>query len=582
MLPEYNQFDLFDFLAQIGQQTRQRGKELYLNNCPFCETNRRDKSDHFSFRIDTGQYNCVKCNSKGNLITFKREMGYEPFEYRVYHKPDQEKAKTLTQQPETYYQAYQRARGIPGKILKKYGVGKINDPKLGCCRTYQYVDISTGEIANIKYINAKKQMKTESNAKKIYYGLQFVNFECDTLHITEGEDDCHALVACGIDNVVSVPYGASNYSPEMGEINKKFKTLILFFDNDKAGQEGAKKFAEKAGVWKCKNVLLPFKDARDCLLNGFDGQAFFQLVQKATQFEYSPDIKERPALSLRERLKRFEIDADKNEAGIKFGYDLIDNITGGLRGGDVFTIIANPGCYKTTMLMNLIKRAIDKQENGIAIFFSLEMQIEAEFERELQINIGYKAVWELRKRIRENKAEWEETKKSLLETRYSRLWVSEENGLSVDGIVKVIKTTEEVAGEPAIIIGIDYLDFIDSKQQKEYDAVKSVMIGIKKSIAKALNIPVILLCQTNRENKQADEEVGARSGKGGSAIEATSDFSLGLWRHEDRVIGRLTKHRRIFNWAKEFPYFDLQFNQTLGIDDLVPCEKPRKKADFEV
>lgn len=579
---EYNQFDLFDFLNQIGKRYRQRGKETYLECCPFCEQGRKGISDHFSFRTDTGQFNCVKCNTKGNLITFKRDLGYEPFEYKVYHKPDQEKAKAITKQPETYFEAYKKARGIPEEILKKYCVGKYDDPKLGCCRTYQYVDIETGEIGNIKYINANKQMRTESNAKKIYYGLQFIDFTMDTLCVTEGEDDCHALVALGMDNVVSVPYGAGNYSEEMGKINKKFKTIYLFFDNDKAGQEGARKFAEKAGVWKCKNVLMPFKDARDCYINGLDGNSFLKMIEKATEFEYSPNIKERPALTLRERLKRFEIDANKNEAGIKFGYDLIDNITGGLRGGDVFTIIANPGCYKTTMLMNMIKRAIDKQENGIAIFFSLEMQIEAEIEREIQINLCYKNIWDLRKTIRNNKEEWEETKKAILESQYNRILVSEENGLSVDGMAKVIKTTEEAIGDNCIIVGIDYLDFVSCEHTKEYDAVKKNMIDIKQKIAKAMNIPVILLCQTNRENKDADEEVGARSGKGGSSIEATSDFSVGLWRNEDRVIGRVTKHRRVYNYVKEFPYFNLHFNNTLGIEDICPCEKPIKKKGYDL
>jgi 5S rRNA maturation endonuclease (ribonuclease M5) len=524
----------------------------------------------------------VKCNSKGNLITFKRELGYEPFEYKVYHKPNQEKAKNISSQPDQYYAAYKNARGIPEEILKKYGVGKFEDEKLGSCRTYQYVDIETGEISNIKYINKNKQMKTESNAKKIYYGLQFVDFTKSFLHITEGEDDCHALVACGFENVVSVPYGANNYSEEMGQINKRFRELYLFFDNDKAGQEGAKKYAERAGVWKCRNIILPFKDCRDCYLNGFDKIAFENVKSMAKEFEYSPDIKWRPALSLAERIKRFESDAVKNHDGIVFGYDIIDKITGGMRGGDVMTVVANPGCYKTTFLMNFLKRAIDKQNDGIAIFFSLEMQIEAEFERELQINLKYYSIWDLRRKIKNNPDDWQSTKEALHETDYNRLWVSEENGLTIDGIEKVINVTEEVSGKKCMIVGIDYIDFIDTKENKEYDSVKKIMLGVKKQIAKKLNVPVIILCQTNRENKQADDEVGARSGKGGSAIEATSDFSIGLWLNDGRVIGRVTKHRRIVSFDRQFPYFDLKFNKTLCIDDIVECEKPRKKKDDDI
>jgi 5S rRNA maturation endonuclease (ribonuclease M5) len=581
-MDNYNKFDLLDFLAQVAYGYKRRGNELYLDKCPYCETDRKDKSEHFSFNEDTGVFFCVKCQTKGNLITFKRDQGFEPFEFKVYHKPDQVKVSKYKEQPDQYFSLYKEHRGIPEDVLKKYGVGQFKDERLGPCRTYAYVDVETGDIVNVKYVNANKQMRTESNAKKIYYGLQHVDFKKEYLHVVEGEDDCHALVAMGIDNVVSVPFGASNYSEEMGKINKNFKIIWLLFDNDKAGQEGAQKFAQKAGVWKCKNVLLPFKDSRDCLLNGLDIFDIEKLKILAKPFDYAPEIKVRPGLSIGERLQRFETDSKKNPFGLKFGFDLIDEITGGLRGGDLFSIIANPGCFKTTSLMNLTKRAIDTTESGIAIFFSLEMQAEAEFERELQIMFNCYRPNDLRQAANVNNQQWQELKTNISQSPYHRIYVVDETWLTIDDIKKTIELTEEMSDQKCILAGIDYLDFVSTEAKTKYDAVEMIMTGLKKKIAKSLNIPVIALCQTNRDTREMDSEVGTRSGKGGTAIEATSDFSIGLWRKDDKIIGRFLKHRR-FNAVSfgENPYFEMDIEKKfLLINDMRFCKKPEKEREW--
>jgi 5S rRNA maturation endonuclease (ribonuclease M5) len=579
---EYNKFDLLDFLVQANYAYKKRGDELIFNRCPYCEQDRPTNSEHFSFNEDTGQFFCVKCNAKGNLITFKRDQGFEPFTYKVYHKPDQAKVSAYAKQPETYLQAYEKRRGVPVAILQRYGVGLYQDERLGPCRTYVYVEPDTGEIVNVKYVNQNKQMRTESNAKKIYYGLQHVDFKKDFLHVVEGEDDCHALASMGIDNVVSVPFGAGNYSEEMGNVNKRFKTIWILFDNDKAGQEGACKFAHKAGVWKCRNVQLPFKDSRDCLLNGLDIFDIEKLKSLAKQFEYDPETKIRPGLTIDERLVKFENDSKANPYGLKFDYPVIDEVTGGLRGGDLLSIIANPGCFKTTTLMNLIKRAIDKTTEGIAIFFSLEMQAEAEFERELQIMFCCEKPNSLRWSANQNDETWKKIKDTIAQSPYKRIYVVDETWLTIEDIKKTIEITEEMSGQKCILAGIDYLDFVSTESNKEYDAVKIIMTGLKKKIAKQLNIPVIALCQTNRDTREADSEVGTRSGKGGTAIEATSDFSIGIWRNAEKIIGRFLKHRR-FN-AESFgenPYFELDImRKILSIQTMVICKKPEQPRSF--
>jgi len=575
-LNRFDASDLLNTLSELGIKFRESGDELQAERCPFCEKDRKDRSDHFAFNRVTGVYNCVKCEAKGNLITFRREMGVDPFPTKIYRKLDQPTVAAYSQQQPTYYESYQQARGVRAEVLKKYGVGKATYPGLGMCRTYPYID-QTGEIVNVKYVNREKEMRQEKDTKHIYFGLQFVKYDITELMVCEGEDDCMALVGMGFDNVVSLPNGAGSYTEEMGVVNAKFKKILMFFDNDKAGQEGAQKFARKAGVWKCWNVILPFKDVRDCLMNGFDIFDMQQLIGKAAQFEYSTEDRNRPALSAGERFARYEKECETNAGGIQFGYKILDELMGGLRRHEILTIVANPECYKTTLLMNLLIRGAIGLKTGFVIFFSLEMSIESEFEREMQI-VAAKKTHEIRNHASKKTLEWESVKKAMTDPPYSRIFVSEESNLTLDEMASIIKKTEDVHGEPCALIGIDYIDFVKASSPREYDAVRENMNGIKTKIARGLQVPVIVLAQTNRQSIDADNEVGMRSGKGGTGLESASDFMIGLWKKgEEEIYGRITKHRRVeSNYSRvTHPYLRLHIDRGFyKINEMEFSERP--------
>jgi 5S rRNA maturation endonuclease (ribonuclease M5) len=573
------EIDLEETLSSLGMKYKTSGKELVLERCPFCERDRNKRSEHFSFNRQTIVYHCVKCSVSGNLITFKREMGLEPFEKKVYRQLEQEKVKAYSDQPIDFFQAMADARGIPADVYKKYEVGLFKDATLGMCRVYPFYDID-GKIVNVKYVNREKKMRTESDCKHVYFGLQFIDFTGIELNVTEGEDDALALVAMGFNNCVSIPFGANNYSEEMGRINARFKRINLFYDNDRAGEDGAENFARKAGIPKSWRVILPFKDARDCLKNGLDKTDIEMHIERAYRYEYKQDDKCRPALSFDDRRKRYEKDSKENIDGIKFGYKILDDITGGLRGGDVLTIVANPGAFKTTLLMNMIARGSEYKHDGISIFFSLEMSIEAEFERELCMS-SHRPSHKLREMANAKTDEWASMMGEYDNSPLSRVYVSEESRCTVDQIIQIVKNTEATTGIKCILAGIDYIDYIEAQTQNEYLSVKEIMNGIKSKVARGLNIPVIILAQTSRENKDDDSEVGMRSGKGGTGLESASDFMIGLWMSGDNVVGRITKHRRIDSRYTGYknPYLKLDIDsKNYYINDLQITKKPDKEA----
>jgi len=575
--------NLFDTLSELGLEYVQKGDEINLRNCPFCERGNEKKSPHFSFNAINLVYNCFKCNEKGNLYSFRQSMGLKPIKENPIVIPDQARVSLYRNQPEEYYKAFQKKRGISVETLKKYGVGQ-KELHGKPYRTYQYVD-ADGIIVNVKYISADKKMQMEKDAKRTYYGMQFLDYSNPDLIITEGEDDCHAMVDYGWYNVVSLPIGAGKYDDNLHEIDKKFKRIFLVCDNDKVGQKGAEAIARKIGLWKCWNVLLPFKDARECLINGVSEDQIKKAIAGAKQFDLSHE-KCAPAVGVEKLLEALQTEERNNSHGIQFNLGLFDELTGGLRPGSLTTILANPSCYKTTTLMNMLVRGCQTiRQDEMAIFFSFEMDASAVGERFAQIMLkapNYK----IRENARVGGDEWDRQCGLILRSCHDSLFITNESYLSISEIIEVVKKTEDVTGKKCALIGIDYLDFIRSDQQKEYDAVRQNMNEIKAKVSRGLNLATIVLCQTNRTVGDNSLEVGMRSGKGGTGIEAASDYLLGVWNDNGTVCGRFAKHRRIDDRyfeadikRKSNPYCHLEYEDgTLYLKTITYWDGP---ADIE-
>jgi twinkle protein len=98
------------------------------------------------------------------------------------------------------------------------------------------------------------------------------------LYITEGENDAVALSRIfemyGKEEytpaIVSLPRGASSARQALqkhaADIKRLFKEVVLCFDNDQPGQEAVQQ--AMLVLPDAKSVILPEKDANDCLING--------------------------------------------------------------------------------------------------------------------------------------------------------------------------------------------------------------------------------------------------------------------------------------------------------------------------
>ena len=127
--------------------------------------------------------------------------------------------------------------------------------------------------------------------------------------------------------VVSLPHGAASAKKCLGkhaeDIRRLFKEVILCFDNDEAGQLAVKK--AMLSVPFAKSVILPCKDANQCLIEGKSKAAYNALSYHAekpknTSLVFGESVHE----SARQPTKRGELtwfhpDMDRELRGIRYG-----------------------------------------------------------------------------------------------------------------------------------------------------------------------------------------------------------------------------------------------------------------------
>lgn len=381
--------DLISYIDSTGIPYRVRkGNEIALEYCPYCEHGKANGDySHFYFNQEKQTFYCQKCEIKGNLYKFQLDRGdISPITKakKIEYKRPKEN-QTFTSDTAKFYDWYLKDRGINPAILEKYKVG-FKKSNSDTHIIYQYFD-RKGVLFNRKYKLIEKRegippYYTEQGAEQGFYGLQFIDFSQPILIVCEGEDDLHALVQMGFDNVVSVPYGAGNYSPAMDGIVAEFEQIYLLFDNDPTGQQGARKFAEKAGLAKCVNVILPFKDGRECLLQGLTSKNIHDEIARGDFFKHEEIV--RPE-DLEDDFMDYILSTDKT-VGKYTCIPEINRVIGGIRLSELSILTGHTGKGKSTFAYNFVRWA---EMVGLGcMIMSFENQLNPVLEKLIEIYTG--------------------------------------------------------------------------------------------------------------------------------------------------------------------------------------------------
>lgn len=218
--------------------------------CPKCSHTRKKKTDPcLSVTIDTGLYNCHHCNWSGSV----KER--EAQEVKEYFKPVFNNRTVLSKNVVNYF--FTRAISQGTLIKMKITAGLEWLPQIQKeANTIQFNYFRKNELVNVKFRDNEKHFKLVKDAELIFYNLDAIE-NSDWCVITEGEIDALSWIESGIDEVVSVPNGASKGSQRLEYLDNCYEYFLnknkiyLSTDNDDAGRSLRDELGRRLGFERC-------------------------------------------------------------------------------------------------------------------------------------------------------------------------------------------------------------------------------------------------------------------------------------------------------------------------------------------
>lgn len=250
--------------------------------CPFCSSQRKKSKDKCcSVYLDTNKFKCNHCGKYGNLHTYKLNKA-------EYKKPIWRNKTNLSTSVVKWFEQ----RGITQKTLVKTritdGLEYMPQTKIEQ-NTIQFNYFRENELINIKYRTKEKHFKLHKDAELIFYNLDSIK-DTESCFIVEGEIDALSLIEAGVENVVSVPNGATLNTNNLQYLDNCYeyfinkKEIILWLDNDTAGRSLKYALAERLGFERCKYIEIEdCKDANEYLIK-YGLNAVITVESKAQYF----------------------------------------------------------------------------------------------------------------------------------------------------------------------------------------------------------------------------------------------------------------------------------------------------------
>ena len=210
-----------------------------------------DSKPSFSFNIETGQNYCHSCGWKGNAYTLAKELNMDnPRQYIDSSTIDSNNYTSIEYKPINTIKSHSEGIDEVG-IMEKYEELKErygNRINLGDNYRNKYAGKDDNGEAVFIYPNGIKIHKkywikeaSTDTSNQIFMVDEMSGFDrSKPLYIFEGEKDALISPLQGI----SFSCGATSIPKDINALYE-FKEIIIIYDNDEAGEQGAKKVAER-------------------------------------------------------------------------------------------------------------------------------------------------------------------------------------------------------------------------------------------------------------------------------------------------------------------------------------------------
>jgi twinkle protein len=349
--------------------------------------------------------------------------------------------------------------------------------------------------------------------------------------ITEGEFDALAVFQLTGSRfpVVSIRNGAQSALKDCRasyEYLDSFEKIVICFDNDEPGKEASKEVAElfgaKAHIFKPKKEGL--KDACDYLAKGLNKE-FVETWWDAEK--YVPDGIVSGS-SLWDMVNQAE-----EKAEVMYPYHGINDLTYGIRLGELVTVTAGSGLGKSQFLREIVWQILSKTEDNIGLMF-LEESVK-KTAKSLMALAANKPL-----HLPDCEVTDEELKDSFDRTLGTdRLFLFDHFGsTSVDNIINRVRFMAR--GLACKYVFVDHVSIIVSAQESgdERKAIDEIMTKLRMLVQET-GISLFVVSHLKRPESKGHEEGAATSLaqlRGSGSIAQLSDMVIGLERngqHED-------------------------------------------------
>lgn len=424
-------------------------------------------------------------------------------------------------------------------------------------RPARSVDKTNGEIKN--------WCQKDADTTPLLFNMNRIN-NSKPLLITEGETDCASAIEAGYLNTVSVPLGAGNFHwiEENWDWLNGFDSIIVWSDNDEAGEKMRKECIYRLGTWRTKYILTPnyfekedgkkvlLKDINDCLQIG--GKEFvMNLISEA---------KDVPVKSVVDYSEIEELDISQM-GGIQTGIKPLDNELLKIFYGTLTVLSGRPGSGKTSIIDQAIARTID--EGSPVFLFSKEMPERMSANWFNTIIAGRRNMVE--KTSREGKRYHvvpQKTQKKMQDFYKSKLFIYRDD--EPNDVDSVLKSAEECVRKFGCkFIVLDNLMMIDLNcSESDKNTAQTNLINSLIKFAAKFNVAVVLIAHP-RKTQDTNSDIEMYDISGTSNIINLAMRSIGL-----RRVSKKEKNDPKSKWGKYDVVLTVIKDRLLG------------KADFQM
>jgi twinkle protein len=368
--------------------------------------------------------------------------------------------------------------------------------------------------------------------------------------ITEGELDALSVAqATGLKTpVVSLPGGASEAKKAISrhlDYLGNFDQIILWFDNDEAGQKAVRECVEVLPPGRARVVQTPpgAKDASD-LLQKSRVKEIVDCVFQARPWR--PDH-----LIQAEDLKTRVSSMRKTTKSIQWGHSGLDRMTRGIRTGEVTMLTAGVGAGKSTMVRELMYSMIRSGEAFAA--YMLEDSVEDVALALVGLHLDRRL--HLDDEDDESFLETEEFSKAYDEVFQGKAaYLFDNRGhLDLEALETQIRhAARHLEARWVFLDNVTSLMASGAASDDERRAIDAVMMSMA-SLAKELGIGIIVVCHLRRpegeKGYENGKEVTANALRGSGALMAFSNTVVALERDQqdeedrNRIRARVLKCR---------------------------------------